>query len=211
MSVADQPAGLPAAASDGASDRRDRLRQIFRSGTFLAGLVIVLFWVFCAIFGTAVVPYDPYADDLLNALLPPSQEHWFGTDQLGRDVFSRVIVGARDILTVAPLATLLSAVCGTALGLAMGYFQRRHRRSHQPHRRCIARSADDHRGVACLGRLGSFLRDGHSRDRFHLHADHRTHGSRQRAGGARAGLCGGRAASTRGRSCTSCSSRFCRT
>ena len=123
MSVADQPAGLPAAASDGASDRRDRLRQIFRSGTFLAGLVIVLFWVFCAIFGTAIVPYDPYADDLLNALLPPSQEHWFGTDQLGRDVFSRVIVGARDILTVAPLATLLSAVCGTALGLAMGYFR----------------------------------------------------------------------------------------
>ena len=54
--------------------------------------------------------------------MPPSAEHWFGTDQLGRDVFSRVIVGARDILTVAPLATLISTVVGTALGLVMGYF-----------------------------------------------------------------------------------------
>jgi peptide/nickel transport system permease protein len=77
----------------------------------------------CAIFGPLIVPYDPFADDLLNALLPPSAEHWFGTDQLGRDVFSRVIVGARDILTVAPLATLLSTVAGTALGLAMGYLR----------------------------------------------------------------------------------------
>jgi peptide/nickel transport system permease protein len=111
------------AASSAAGEYRLRLRQIVRSGTFLVGLVIVLFWVFCAIFGPLIVPYDPYADDLLNALLPPSAEHWFGTDQLGRDVFSRVIVGARDILTVAPLATLLSTTAGTALGLAMGYFR----------------------------------------------------------------------------------------
>ena len=123
MSAADQPTVVPGAVPEAAHDRRDRLRQIFRSGTFLTGLVIVLFWVFCAIFGYSIVPYDPYADDLLNALIPPSQEHWFGTDQLGRDVFSRVIVGARDILTVAPLATLLSTICGTALGLIMGYFR----------------------------------------------------------------------------------------
>ena len=96
-------------------------RLILRSPTFLIGAFILLFWVFCALFGPAVVPYDPYADDLLNTLLPPDAEHWFGTDQLGRDIFSRVIVGARDILTVAPLATLLSTVVGTALGLVMGY------------------------------------------------------------------------------------------
>ena len=96
-------------------------RLILRSPTFLIGAFILLFWIFCALFGPAVVPYDPYADDLLNTLLPPDAEHWFGTDQLGRDIFSRVIVGARDILTVAPLATLLSTVVGTALGLVMGY------------------------------------------------------------------------------------------
>ncbi len=101
---------------------RDDLRRLFRSVTFDIGAVIVLFWVGCAIFGPSLVPHDPFADDLLNSLLPPSSDHWFGTDQLGRDVFSRVIVGARDILTVAPIATLLSTLLGTALGLTMGYF-----------------------------------------------------------------------------------------
>lgn len=66
---------------------------------------------------------DPYADNLLAALDPPSTVHWFGTDQLGRDVFSRVLVGAHDILTVAPLATLLGTVLGAALGLMVGYFR----------------------------------------------------------------------------------------
>lgn len=101
---------------------RDDLRRLFRSATFDIGALIVLFWVGCAIFGPSLVPHDPFADDLLNSLLPPSADHWFGTDQLGRDVFSRVIVGARDILTVAPIATLLSTLIGTALGLTMGYF-----------------------------------------------------------------------------------------
>ncbi|MEZ5833766.1 MAG: ABC transporter permease [Dongiaceae bacterium] len=118
-----EPTMPQAAASEAASERRDRVLQVFRSNTFLVGFVIVVFWVFCAIFGPSIVPYDPYADDLLNALMPPSAEHWFGTDQLGRDVFSRVIAGARDILTIAPLATLISTVVGTALGLAMGYFR----------------------------------------------------------------------------------------
>lgn len=101
---------------------RHNLGLVVRSPTFLIGAVLVLFWVFCAIFGRSLVPYDPFADDMLNSLAPPSAEHWFGTDQLGRDVFSRVIAGARDILTIAPLATLLSTVLGTALGLTMGYF-----------------------------------------------------------------------------------------
>lgn len=121
MSVAEQPGDSGAAEETLA--RHERLRQVFHSGTFLTGFTIILFWVFCAIFGVFVVPYDPYADDLMNALMPPSAEHWFGTDQLGRDVFSRVIVGARDILTVAPLATLVSTLAGTALGLMMGYFR----------------------------------------------------------------------------------------
>ena len=98
------------------------IRRVFRSPAFVVGFSVVVFWILCAIFGRAVVPYDPFADDMAGALLPPSSAHWFGTDQLGRDVFSRVIAGARDILTVAPLATILSTVLGTALGLTMGYF-----------------------------------------------------------------------------------------
>lgn len=94
-----------------------------RSGAFLTGMTIVLFWVVCTLFGRHLVPYDPLAEDILNALGQPSAEHWFGTDQLGRDVLSRVIVGSRDILTVAPLATILATVVGTVLGLLTGYFR----------------------------------------------------------------------------------------
>ncbi|RVB00140.1 ABC transporter permease [Mesorhizobium sp. M7A.F.Ca.CA.004.01.1.1] len=107
--------------------RRSPLAEVFfsllRSRTFLVGFAIVLFWVACALFGERIVRCEMLADDIINALAPPSSEHWFGTDQIGRDVFSRVIVGSRDILTVAPLATLLATVAGTALGLLTGYFR----------------------------------------------------------------------------------------
>jgi peptide/nickel transport system permease protein len=99
------------------------LRAALRSPTLLVGLGTLLFWILCALFGRHLAPLDPYQDDLLATLSPPSLHHWFGTDQLGRDVFSRVIIGARDILIVAPLATLLGTVLGTMLGLVIGYFR----------------------------------------------------------------------------------------
>jgi len=61
----------------------------------IAGAIIVGFWVLCAIFGRAVVLQDPFASSPLNSLTAPNADNWFGTDRLGRDVFSRVIVGAR--------------------------------------------------------------------------------------------------------------------
>ena len=73
--------------------------------------------------GRLVIPLDPFDADILNTLDPPSRLHWFGTDPLGRDVFSRVIVGARDILLVAPLATSLGIALGVILGLVTGYFR----------------------------------------------------------------------------------------
>ena len=97
-------------------------RLLLRSSAFLVGLAIVLFWVFCSLFGAEIAPQDPYNTDLLSQLAPPSADHWFGTDALGRDMFSRVIVGARDILTVAPLATLIGVAGGAMLGLVTGYF-----------------------------------------------------------------------------------------
>ncbi|GLS22227.1 peptide ABC transporter permease [Labrys miyagiensis] len=87
----------------------------------LLGTAILAFWVLCAVFGPSLVPIDPYADDILSSLTPPDTTHWFGTDQLGRDVFARVIVGARDILTIAPLATVLGVGVGSILGLVLGY------------------------------------------------------------------------------------------
>ncbi len=98
-----------------------RWRLLLRRPTFLVGAGIVLFWVVCAIFGKSFAPYNPLAQNLLANNAGPSGAHWFGTDQLGRDVLSRVIVGARDILIITPLATILGTILGTALGLAMGY------------------------------------------------------------------------------------------
>ncbi|HSM44548.1 MAG TPA: ABC transporter permease, partial [Acidimicrobiia bacterium] len=85
---------------------------------------LVTMWVFFAIFGDIVSPYDPLGtpQDILNRLEQPSAEHWFGTDDLGRDVLSRVLAGARQVLTVAVSATILGTVLGTFLGLVIGYF-----------------------------------------------------------------------------------------
>jgi peptide/nickel transport system permease protein len=96
-------------------------RLLLRRPTFIVGATILLFWVVCAVFGHAIAPHDPLAQELLATNKAPSGAHWFGTDQLGRDVFSRVLVGARSILVIAFFATVIGTVAGTALGLAMGY------------------------------------------------------------------------------------------
>ena len=96
-------------------------RLLLRRPTFIVGAAILLFWVVCAVFGHLIAPQDPLAQQLLATNKAPSGAHWFGTDQLGRDVFSRVIVGARSILIISFFATLLGTVAGTALGLIMGY------------------------------------------------------------------------------------------
>jgi peptide/nickel transport system permease protein len=102
--------------------RRERYRQLLRSPTFIVGAFLVAIWVICAIGYTHLAPSDPFATEPLRRLRAPSSQHLFGTDRLGRDVLSRVITGARVILVVAPLATLIGTVAGTALGLVTGYF-----------------------------------------------------------------------------------------
>ena len=108
---------------DASMARRERVQVLLHSKSFIAGAIIVGFFVFCAIFGRLLVLQDPFASNPLNQLQSPSANYWFGTDRLGRDVFSRVIVGSRDILIIAPAATLLGTVLGTALGLVTGYFR----------------------------------------------------------------------------------------
>ena len=104
--------------------RSQQWKVLRRSATFWVGLGITAMWVFFAIFGEFITPYAPLGvpQDILNRLEPPSVEHWFGTDELGRDVLSRVIAGARSVLTVALAATVLGTVLGTAVGLVVGYF-----------------------------------------------------------------------------------------
>jgi peptide/nickel transport system permease protein len=102
--------------------RRETLRQILRSPTFIVGIVVTLFWVACAVFGYHIAPYHPIDDSFAPSYQAPSWAHPFGLDRVGRDVFSRVIVGARSVIEVAPAATLLGVGLGSMLGLVMGYF-----------------------------------------------------------------------------------------
>ena len=118
-----ESAGAVAADRTGPSPRGELVRDIVRSKTFIVGAIIVGFWIICAIFGNLIAPDSPTAENLSQINRAPSSAHWFGTDQLGRDMLSRVIVGVRDILIIAPLSVILSTVLGTALGLVMGYFR----------------------------------------------------------------------------------------
>lgn len=100
-----------------------RFSRIFKGSnawiTFV-GLVILIFYVFLAIFSPQIAPYDPTAR-VGRSLTPPSSEFWFGTDNLGRDVFSRVVYGARIALTIAFVSVLIASVIGIPLGLLSGF------------------------------------------------------------------------------------------
>lgn len=98
------------------------IAAMLRSPSFLVGAAIVLFWILCALFGEYFTPYDPLADDIINSLAPPSSEHWFGTDQLGRDIFSRVLVATRLDLSIAFASVILAFMLGALSGVAAGYF-----------------------------------------------------------------------------------------
>jgi peptide/nickel transport system permease protein len=85
-----------------------------------SGIVLLLFLV--SLFAPWFAPYDPGQIELKNVLMPPSMDHWLGTDQLGRDVLSRMIWGARISLKVGFVATGVSIIIGTLLGAAAGYY-----------------------------------------------------------------------------------------
>ena len=97
------------------------MRQLYAKPTSAIGATIFLGFVFLALFGPFLAPYGENEQVYADARQPPSAAHWFGTDNLGRDVFSRVLLGARDILVLAGLGTLLAVAAGTFFGLLSGY------------------------------------------------------------------------------------------
>lgn len=104
--------------------RKEQRKVLFTSPGFIIGVIIVGFWVLSAIVPGLLTSYGPKDFvDSVPARTPPGSGGWLGTDQIGRDVYSRVIFGARPILIVAPLATGLAIVVGTFLGLLMGYYR----------------------------------------------------------------------------------------
>ena len=121
QTITPPPAGA-SEVSERAKARRETIRLLIRRPAFIIGNIIVIGWIICAVLGSRITPYDP-----LNAFgaghQPPSLQHLMGTDRLGRDVLSRVMVGSRDVLIIAPLAALLGVTAGTILGLVMGYYR----------------------------------------------------------------------------------------
>jgi peptide/nickel transport system permease protein len=103
------------------SNLRRALRVVERSRTAMAGLVIILIFIFVALLADRLAPYDPNAVNLGQRFFLPSVEHPFGTDNLGRDILSRVIVGSRVSLWVGVLTVGLAMIIGVPAGLVAGY------------------------------------------------------------------------------------------
>jgi len=110
-------------AADKRSARSETVRSFLRNPATIIGGFILLFWIFCAIFGEAIAPFDPFAQDGAKHTPPGVDGHLLGTDRLGRDVLSRVMVGARDVLIAAPICAAIGVGLGTITGLIMGYYR----------------------------------------------------------------------------------------
>jgi peptide/nickel transport system permease protein len=111
-----------------ASRRQDRsprriLIDRFRSNTLaVIGLAIILLLLLVALFGPLLAPYSPLEMVLADQFLPPSSQHWMGTDEFGRDIFSRLLVGSRQSLMVGLVSVTIGALVGMTIGLLAGYW-----------------------------------------------------------------------------------------
>jgi peptide/nickel transport system permease protein len=111
--VEDRPVGLWA----------DAFRRMRRNPSAIIGGLLVVFFVGMAIFAPFIAPYDPTQGTLSDSFLPPSSEHWFGTNVQGQDVFSRIIYGSRLTLGIATLSVIIGFTVGATLGSLAGFFR----------------------------------------------------------------------------------------
>ncbi|WP_229704035.1 nickel transporter permease [Caldalkalibacillus thermarum] len=109
----DQPASSP---------WRDVFRSLRRNKLAMVGAGIILFFVLLALTAPFITSYEYHEQDMMNRLQPPSSEHWFGTDDFGRDIFTRIVYGARISLQVGFFAVTGALVFGTLLGMLAGYY-----------------------------------------------------------------------------------------
>ena len=103
------------------SRRQRAWKQLKRSRLAIPGGLIVLIFIAVAILAPLVAPYDPYKNNLAGTLVPPSAEHFFGTDELGRDIFSRIVYGSRLSLLEGLFSVLIAMFIGVPLGILSGY------------------------------------------------------------------------------------------
>lgn len=101
---------------------RDALRRLRRHRAAMFGAAIIVLLVFAAVAAPLVCPHDPVQMNPADAFQAPSREYWLGTDEYGRDVFSRIVYGSRISLSVGIISVSISLILGTALGLMSGYY-----------------------------------------------------------------------------------------
>ncbi|WP_232699873.1 ABC transporter permease [Brevibacillus daliensis] len=98
-------------------------KLFMRSGMGVVGAIIILGLILCATFASVIAPYDPNVQDYNSILLEPNSEHWFGTDDLGRDIFSRVVYGAQISIKAAIVSVGIAMIIGVPIGLFTGYYR----------------------------------------------------------------------------------------
>jgi peptide/nickel transport system permease protein len=110
-----------AATEDVPLPRRSAWRRLMRRKGAVVGLVVVVAFIVIAVAAPWIAPYDPVATNFLKVRKPPSWDNWMGTDEIGRDVMSRLIFGARASLQAGVISVLIAVVLGVPLGLLSGY------------------------------------------------------------------------------------------
>ena len=116
-------AGATAAAAP-SSARPSFARRLFANRSFTIGLALVGLIALLALLADAIAPFDPLKGSLRARMLPPSMEHWMGTDHFGRDILSRVLHGARISLQIGFMVALVTGIAGVVVGATAGYFRR---------------------------------------------------------------------------------------
>jgi peptide/nickel transport system permease protein len=99
------------------------LRRLFRRRLVLVGALVLMLIIILAVFAPLLSPWSPTAIRVTQRLKPPSLQHWFGTDEFGRDILARIMFGARASLGIGLAVVAVSMACGTLLGLLAGYFR----------------------------------------------------------------------------------------
>src|SRR5690625_4187973 len=100
-------------------------RSLQKNKAAMIGGFLILFFIVIAIIGPFIAPYDPNTQIMVDKLAPPSVDHWFGTDHLGRDILSRIIHGMKITLYIGFFSVILGATVGVFLGIISGYYGKR--------------------------------------------------------------------------------------
>ena len=104
------------------SQNREIAERFLKNKAAVMGMIIALFLIFCALFPQVFTSYDPLEQNLHETFQSPSSEHWFGTDDLGRDIFARVVYGCRYSLSIGLISVAISCVIGVFLGALSGFY-----------------------------------------------------------------------------------------